>query len=260
MMRRPARVAIAIAIPVLGGCSGTSGSKDVRAEPGGTEPEWFTNAVAASRETMEMRCDDFAPLEILRTSAPLYVACIGEASMAAIASREKVYRDALSTCISDHRVARPVSCCFRAVTDQHELMLEEQNRCDRECAARTGTQAAHAPDRNRCNPVTVSPPRIERNRAATPAVRQVLALCGPAVDAATRCEQLPSSVERGYCHNACKVREQEFGVAVGLCARNVEHDGVPIRCAIAEERSEACEASCRETLRRHRIEVDAGVR
>jgi len=242
-----------VGAPILGACSGTSGSTENRAyRAGESEPEWFRTAVATSHETMEVRCADFAPLEIVMTSAPLYVACIGDASMAAIAAREQVYREALERCSSEHEEHGSVSCCFSKVTDQRDLMLQEQNRCDRECAARTGAQVAKYPDRNRCHPLSVSPSRFERNRSDTAAAREVLTTCDTDRDALKRCEQLPSWVEREYCRNTCQLRLEQFGVALHQCVTLAETEGAPIRCAIRADRQEACAAACRETVRRRR--------
>jgi len=265
---RPMRVALCLGIilvasPIVDGCAGTAGSNDGRAyQPGETEPEWLTKAVVASREAMEVRCADFAPLEILMTSAPLYAACVGDASVAAIASRERVYREALGRCVAEHHRPGPVSCCFTEVTDQRDIMLQEHSRCDRDCAAQVGAEAAKFPDRNRCNPVNVSPSRVDRNRADTTAVREVLARCDADPDASTLCDQLPSWVGREYCRNTCQVRRQEFGVALHMCVNLTETEGRSIGCAIRADRQEACAAACREMIRRrqnHGVESDTAV-
>src|SRR5438128_1438013 len=125
MKTTAANFAGALAVAITAGCSGVPTSGEApSSRPGRVDPEWFTLAVADSRRTMEVRCADFAPLEIVMTSAPMYEACIGDASAAAIAAREAAYRDALGRCISASRAGAVAACCFPQVTDQVEVMAD----------------------------------------------------------------------------------------------------------------------------------------
>ena len=236
------------------GCSAVSNSSEAPSmRHGRAEPEWLTQAVAESQRTMEVRCDAFAPLEIVMTPAPMYSACIGEASAAAIAAREAVYREALANCIAAGPATTAVACCFIRVTDQRAIMAEQQQRCNRECSLATGLPVTRNGERAHCVSVSVSPSRIESNRANTNAVQEVLSACEAAPENATRCQQLPSWLERGYCQNTCAVRAAELAVALDVCVTRALGDGVPISCPIREERRLACEKRCREEVTRRGV-------
>lgn len=221
-------------------CSGTSATTDISV-PQSQRPPWFRQALEESRETMEVRCDDLAPLELVHSNDPMYEACVGEASAVAAGERQAEYEKSLQNCLSS-KGSR--GCCFSRVTDNARAEAAILAECHHECVAKLGLDDVEFP--RDCRPAIVSPVRSARSRAHTPAVEKVLDACTVDEAAATVCTKLPSIVERKYCENACVSERGLFNAALQSCVRGKNDVSA---CANAPPRArQRCEEDCRKSV------------
>lgn len=241
---------VALVLLAQSACSGTSGSGEVHLDTTTkrSAPSWVAAAVDESRFMMENRCPEIAPLDVLWTDDAAFHACMAESTSAAYQAWKAVYDEALKRCVSSR--SNVAECCFAKVTDRSEDMDREQVSCSRECAERTGRPPTLGATSRGCRPVNVSPMRRSRSRAHTAAVAEVLRVCGAEANALSRCDELPSVVEREYCRNACQKQRSEFQGALALCIQRVQADQLTPACAVADQEQKAsCERLCSSLTR-----------
>jgi hypothetical protein len=224
-------------------CGGSAGTPDGRPATEELAPQWLRTAVAESTSTMTTRCDDFAPLEIVGTHDPLYVACEKEAAHAAFTAWNAVYVEALRQCTAAARTGVRAGCCFARVPDLPSFVALAQQRCNEECSGiRSGEPPAH------CASVVVAPVRPSMGRTYTPGVASVAAVCQNQPTEVSRCRELGSYVERKRCEAICVSRDPEFESGVRQCIRDSEATGDQQRCPASLKPAvrDVCDSWCRE--------------
>jgi len=237
-------------------CSGTSVSDPTPIADGRhkSEPEWVRAALDQSREMMESRCVALAPLDVVYTPDPTFEGCMVDGMVIAGDAWQKVYDDALNRCVSASKRSAAEACCFARVTDYANDVARRQTECDDECARRTGRNEGDLVHSKSCQPVRVSPPRLGRSRAHTPAVVQIVSGCQRGRDEAAACNGLPTYLERTYCGTYCEAERSKFNLSLSICSMAAEEPGGPIKCNLADPEIRAeCETRCRE--RANRVEM-----
>jgi hypothetical protein len=231
---------------LLVGCSAGSTATDTRpSELAATkQPEWFRSAVVESSRTMEPRCSEFAPLEIVFTDDPVWWACHRESMTAAASARHEVYADALKRCVADIHRTGAGSCCFSKVTSRATTEAELQRECDRECSEQAGKPPNTTAVGRRCESTNVSPPPPTRSRAQTAAAETVLSRCRIARADSADCTKLPSWAEREYCKPACASARASFEFAVKQCVERPGDSGSS--CLGESDQRAECERRCQE--------------
>lgn len=205
---------------------------------------WIAEAEADSRLNLEDRCGEHAPMSLVWTKHPDYLACAERAERAVRDEWEALTRSAVERCAAS---SGTTGCCFARRTGdaQFEPHLAA---CNRECASRVRGPVASAP---MCRSVVVEPATMERFH--TPAVEATIARCeNGIVDAFADCSSMPSLVERLTCVTGCRrlVVRARFVEAAKVCARNAASGG-PVKCALRDEdlrpgfTKEECENLCR---------------
>lgn len=233
----------ALSLFAITSCS-SAGSTHLEKNEGRQEPAWLQRAVAESLQTMESRCLDHAPLEIIFTDDPLFAHCLDETETAARHARELVFRRGLNQCLAHPREG----CCFERVTNDTLIEQRWLDECNRECAQQTN-RADIATQRTHCKPQVVSLFRPPGSRAHTPAVEAVLTRCTTRHEEVSGCDALPTSIERRYCKDACKQRSGRFDTALMLCIRLAREEGSAISCQIEpEETRRECQARCQQSV------------
>jgi hypothetical protein len=198
---------------------------------------------------MAPRCAELAPLEIVMTDDPLYVACEEEASDAAWAAWREVYDRALAECVADVRADGRGACCFsRAPRDRADI-VGARDECDRRCialAARPHSTIVHG---KFCGTKIVSPKNNPAKRAATEAAEAAAQRCATGERLASRktpCDELGSHIERLYCKGKCNGLVRDLRAAVLECLiRASEGQGV-VCDGLPPELTTMCESECRD--------------
>lgn len=230
-------------------CSGTSvsdpaPSTDARRK---NEPAWVRMALTQSREMMENRCVELAPLETVYAGDPTFDACMVDAMILVGDAWQRVYSDALNRCVSDAAGSRNASCCFARVPDDADHVARRRQECDDECARRVGREPGDLVRSKTCQPAFVSVPRRKYSRAHTPAVVEIVSRCQRGTDEGSACSGLPTYIERTYCGTYCEAERSKFNLSLSICSLGANEPGGPIKCNLddPELRSE-CELRCRE--------------
>jgi hypothetical protein len=231
----------AAAILTIGGCAVSSTQEASSARDPGW-PDWLKRALDESERTLEMRCDDFAPLEVVYTEDPAYRACLRESAARVAHARKQVADDALSRCVTEAKAGKHTGCCFSKITDG-SFELDSQNSCTSTCERLSGVSAK---SNRRCSPQMVSPARPVRSRAHTVTVSAVLAHCRIDQAAVGECDRMPSFVERQYCKNTCDAERSRFQMALKLCTGlATEREIAGVSCNLEEMNAKReCEARC----------------
>lgn len=229
----------------IGACS--AGPSRIEARPGelwsDNRPQWFRDAVAESRQTLDLHCVDYAPVEILFTEDPLWIACMRESMSVVIDIQKRAYAKALSQCVDDMRQTGSGSCCPERVSSRPDIEGRLTEMCNRDCKERAGRPQAATRAVRPCEPA-VAPVVRHAARGATPAVLGLVASCRFGHDAIAECARLPTEVERNYCTPYCSSGLQKFMSALEDCMMQVKA-GFPPSCRGVDEDTQAeCRKRC----------------
>ncbi len=226
------------------GCSSPANEISPRPTAPDRTAAWLPEAEADSRANLEDRCDQHAPLALVWTKHPDYVACTERTERAVQEEWARLTGDAVARCVaSDGRAG----CCFSRRT-QDALFHAQLETCNRECASRVKGTVEVAPV---CNSSIVTP--ADTSRFHTAPVEATVARCGNSdIDAYEECSSMPSLVERLTCVTSCSrlaVRAR-FVEAAKVCATAASSGG-PVKCTLREDdvRLGAKIADCEELCR-----------
>lgn len=232
----------------LVGCSGRSYDEPANGRVALGPTSWIEAAELESRETLQNRCAEFAPLDLIRARNPTWLSCLERCDRAVAEEWQLLRRAAISQCIRSSGVT---GCCF-ARRNSTETYLREKDACDSDCAAATHRMAAsHATCDSR---VVVAP---ESDRFMTATVRNAVEQCESTTDPTTHCLSMPTPIEHVTCFDACERRRDRarFSAAVDACvATGGGVDACRIQPSELSPRysQENCEAACRGVLQGRR--------
>jgi hypothetical protein len=248
VIRRFPLTFLCAAIPLVGvACSGVP-SGDGRSAARRTVPEWYTQALEDSRQTLEVRCNDTCPLGIAHTGDPLLLACVADSSLIVASERRKIYDRALAACVS-RGLDSAAGCCLEKQTDNEYLEFLAEEECTRQCADALRRPINRMRMDLKCHPMMASPERPKTNRAHTPDVQAILLRCAVSPDAQTACRGLPSHLEQQYCEASCPAKSATLNLDISRCARRFAQTGV-VSCDEQDNQLRSiCETRCRQQSR-----------
>jgi hypothetical protein len=138
--RQDGRYALILCLTCCG-CSSpavdASDSQRTGAHAGG----WMAEAETDSRQSLEDRCGEHAPMDLVWTKHPDYLACTDRAERAVRDEWEALTRAAVEQCVSSGGTA---GCCFARRSADAEFK-EHLAACTRECASRVKGPVDGAP-------------------------------------------------------------------------------------------------------------------
>jgi hypothetical protein len=232
----------------VAGCSAYPANENHLAVEAKTQPQWIRVAVAESAQTLESRCSEYAPLEIVYSDDALWDECQREAWSVVHDQRRRLYEEALNRCVDDAQRRGKGSCCFAKTTMHTHAETLLQDRCEVVCRERVGAGAEVVPPR-KCTPINVSLPITTPPRAHTAKVEEIVAACRTGLSDPSKCDGLPSRMERNYCKQACGWEIQQLETAVTRCVVQRLHNQGDSSCASFEPRvSRECQKRCDDTV------------
>ena len=240
-----------IALLALMGCAST-GSPPVEVA---LRDPWLERAIQDSAATLEVRCSHHAPIDIVMTDAPAYRKCEELAHHAALQAQERVYVQAVRACEAHVRTTGEVDCCFSQVTDRADFEADRKQRCEAECASRSGrsppqTRPSRRVGSSRCESAFVSPSRSGPSRALTAAVASAARNCQSTGGDLGKCDGLSSNLERSICADMCAAADRMHNSALREC---IDDDaGGECREGLPPRMREHCTKECRARRARQR--------
>ena len=239
------------AVVAFQGCA-SAGTPSVELAP---QEAWVARAIQDSAATLEVRCAHHAPLDIVMSDAPSYRTCERMAGEAASSAQERVYVQAVRACEAHVRTTGEVDCCFSQVTDRADFEADRKQRCEAECASRSGrsppqTRPSRSAGSSRCESAFVSPSRSGPSRALTAAVASAARNCQSSGGDLGKCDGLSSNLERSICADMCAAADRMHNSALREC---IDDDaGGKCRESLPPRMREHCTKECRARRARQR--------
>lgn len=238
------KVVLVFGAAALLGCSSPGLEPAPHQSTGHPTDGWTSDALADSRHALENRCGEHAPMSLVFTQHPLWLACTEQADRAVKEEWQVVTDAAIDGCVSSGGRA---GCCFSRRTDDEDF-APHLATCERECGRRLNRQPESAAQ---CAATVLEAATMAR--FVTPTVEAAIAVCDkPNVDASNQCNTMPTLAEHLTCVTRCRklIVRARFVEAAKMCARAAFSSGV-VKCSLDKDdvrtgfTTTDCEALCR---------------